>query len=401
MITLEPVDKPDHVPAANVVDFDMYHPPGGKEDLHKSWYELRESSPDIIWTPRNGGHWLVVGGHLIDPVLHDHEKFSARVLFVPKEMGELHTLIPTTMDPPQHRHYRNLLNHGLSPKAVKHVEPFVEELAIELIEEISKKKSCDFVKEYAEQLPIRIFMSIVDLPIEDAATIKYYADHTTRPNDELPYEDAIKGLADYLEPLVEARAGKDGEDLLSRLINGVVEGRSLTRKEAIQICSQILIAGTDTVVNALSFVMLYLAEHPELRKDLAQNPEKIPSMLDEIMRRFAMVITGREITQDCEFEGLQFKKGEMIVVPTQMHSLDSRINPDPLEVCPHRKNMSHSAFGAGAHRCPGAILAKTELRITLEEWLKRIPDFDVSPDQPITFSSGVVGCVDNLTLVWQ
>lgn len=396
------VTRPGHVPEERVIDLDIYAPPGARDDFHGAWKALQEKARfDVVWTPHNGGHWLVTRADLIPAVLSDYKQFSSRVLFVPKAMGQHHQLLPSTMDPPGHRHYRNLLNEGLSMKAVSGLEASIRELAIELIESFRADGHCDFSTAYAEQFPIRIFMRLVDLPIEDAAKIKHWADQTTRPDGSMKYEDAIQAFADYLEPWFDARHGGSGTDLISKLINGQVNGRPLTREEGIKMCSQALIAGLDTVVNLLSFVMLFLARNPDVTARLVADPALIGQSLDELIRRFGVVTVAREITTDTGFEGVTLKRGEMIVVPTMLQGLDETLHPDAMSVQPERPAIHHTTFGSGAHRCPGAHLGRTELRITLEEWLSRIPEFTVADDAQITFTAGVVGCVDRLPLIWK
>ncbi|MGH7488872.1 MAG: cytochrome P450, partial [bacterium] len=137
--------------------------------------------PDVVWTPRNGGHWIVLRGRLVSRVLSEFCNFSNHTVLVPKETaGEAYRLIPLSLDPPAHAPFRNLLNAGLSPKAVKPIEDTIRKLTIELIEGFRADGGCNFTLQFAEQLPIRIFMMIVDLPVEDKPKLKYLADQFTR-----------------------------------------------------------------------------------------------------------------------------------------------------------------------------------------------------------------------------
>lgn len=402
-VTLSPaVDKPAHIPDDRVVDFDIYAPPNGREDYHLAWKALKDAGvPEIIWTPRNGGHWIVTTGRLISDIFADYKRFSSRVLFVPKANGEHHQLPPSTIDPPAHRPYRALLTNGLSPRGVATIEPKVRSMAVALIDGFRTQGGCNFTTDYAEQLPVRIFMNMVDLPIEDAPKIKYWVDQTTRPDGTMPYEEAIRSLVDYMAPFTEERRGGSGTDLITGIVNGKVGDRPLTPKEAAELCAQVLVGGVDTVVNMLSFIMLHFATHPESCRELVDDPALIDVAVEELLRRFPIISDGREIAADMEFEGVTMKAGEMVVMPTVLHGLDETQNPDPLAVDFHRSTANHSTFGNGAHKCPGAHLARAEIRITLEEWFKRIPRFSLDPAAEITFSCGVVGCVDRLPLVWD
>lgn len=394
-------ERPSHVPPDRVVDFDIYAPSGAKEDYHRAWKALQQpGTAELVWTPRNEGHWIATSGRLIHHIFADYQRFSSRVIIVPKSIGQHDKLPPITRDPPIHRHFRVLLSTGISPKAVASREGMIRDMTVELIEKLRPRGACEFTREFAEELPIRIFMDMVDMPMEDAARIKYYVDHITRPDEAMSFEDAMKALIDHVAPVAAARRGGQGEDLITHMVNGRIGDRPLTEIEAAELSAQTLIGGVDTVVNMLSFMMLHLARHPEHRMDLKKNPELIPDAVEEYLRRFPLIADGREIVEDMEFEGVSMRKGEMIVLPTALHGLDERENACPMQVDFHRSTRRHSSFGNGPHKCPGAQLARTEMRIVLEEWLTRIPDFSVKPGFNVSFSSGVVGAVDALPLVW-
>lgn len=399
---MPPVPRPDHVPADREVDVDIYALPGGRKNYHCAWKAIQDSGvPEIIWTPRNGGHWLVTSGRLVSHVFADYKRFSSRVIFVPKEVGQHHQLLPSTLDPPIHRSFRNTLNGGLSPKAVSRVEHRIQRQAAELVESFRLRGGCDFNREFAEQLPIRIFMTLVDLPFEDAATIKFLSDQTTRPDGTMSYPEAIQAMIDYVRPIAEARRGGNGLDLISQVVNSQIGDRPISEKEASELCAQVLIGGVDTVVKMLGFFFLHLAQNRRDRATLAADPELIPNAVEELLRRFPIVNDGREVAEDTVFEGVTMKKGEMIVMPTPLHGLDDRENEDAIKVDFARTTCRHSTFGNGAHKCPGALLARTELKIALREWLARIPEFTLAPDLELSFTCGVGGSVDELRLVWN
>jgi len=394
---------PAHVSSSQVVDFDIYQPMLKGMDLHESWHALQESgAPDIVWTPKNGGHWMVLRGKLISKVLQDYRTFSSRVIFVPKEpAGEAYRAVPITLDPPAHRPVRSLLNEDLSPNKIKSREDSIRAMAVEMIESFRMKGRCNFVHDFAEQMPLRIFMQMVELPFADAPKLKRLADQYTRPEPDVSYDDVARGFTEYLQPLIGDRRSKNGNDMLSHLINGSIEGRPLTDEETVNLCVQVLVAGLDTVVNAMSFIMLFLARSPESRRILTADLARLPISLQELLRRFSMVTVAREITHDLEFEGVHLKRGEMMVVPTLLHGLDSRENADPMKVDFNRRSVGHSIFGGGIHTCAGAHLAKAEIRIMLEEWLTRIPDFKVVDESEIGFVGGIVASVKPFSIAWD
>ncbi|MGR9092679.1 MAG: cytochrome P450, partial [Gammaproteobacteria bacterium] len=380
MTAAEPISRPSHVPPERFIDYDIYAPLVDGKDFHESWKTLQDSGlPDVVWTPHNGGHWIVLRGALVSRVLSDYAHFSNHTVLVPKDTaGEAYRLLPLSLDPPAHAPFRALLGAGLSPRAVRGVEQTIRDLTVSLIEELRPRGACNFTTDFAELLPIKIFMQIVNLPATDTPKLKHLADQFTRPDGSLTYPEVGQLFRDYINPIIAERRGGDADDMLSRMINGEIDGRPLTDEEAANLCIQVLVGGLDTVVNFLAFVMLFMAEHPEARVDLREHPEKLPLAINELARRFPLVTVGREVRDDFEFEGVTLRAGEMIMAPTILHGLDGRENPDPMTVDFARHDVKHSTFGSGSHTCPGAHLAKTETRILLEEWLQRIPEFSLA-----------------------
>jgi camphor 5-monooxygenase len=394
-------DIPAHVPRDRIVDINVFALPGQEADFHNAWKALQDSAPELVWTPHNEGHWIALRGDVLAEVQSDHERFSSKIIILPKSVGEHHALIPTTIDPPEHRPYRKLLNDSMSLQIVKGMHGQIRDAAIDLIEGFRAKGRCDFTAGYARQFPIRIFMSMVAIPMADAPNIQMWAECMTRPNPPIPFETARQAFFDYLDPVITERRVNPGVDMISQIVTADIHGRKLNHEEALALTTQVLIAGVDTVVNFLSFALLHLARDPEARAELAANPDGIMAATHELFRRFGLVIIARTVRDDIEFRGVSLKAGELVCIPTQVHGLDETINACPMEVDFTRKRGRHSAFGSGPHMCPGQELARAEVAITIEEWLKRIPDFRVAGDADTTISGGIVAQVNRLVLEWE
>lgn len=395
-------NRPDHVPEDRVVDFDIYQTPSGETGFHDAWAGLLAPGiPGVVWTPQNGGHWIIAKGDLVPEVWKDYKRFSSARSVVPDIPENHHTLIPSSLSPPQHGHYRMLLNNGLSPKAVNAMEGEMRALAISLIDEFKAAGQCDVIADYSEKFPIQIFMKLMDLPMEHWRDLKTLADQVTRPDGSMTFRQAIEALYGFLGPYIDERRGKDGSDMISGIVNGTVKGEPLSREECLNFVTMVTMAGLDTVVNFLGFVMHYLATHPDDRRSLAQNPGRIESALEELFRRFPLVVVGRCVTQDIDFNGAQLKEGDMIVIPSPMHGLDPAANTCPMDVDFDREICAHTTFGNGPHKCAGAYLARKEVQVTLEEWLKRIPEFELIPDAKVQYSGGVVGSINCVPITWS
>jgi cytochrome P450 len=396
-------DHPVNVPADRIVDFDIFQPPSDIPDIHYAWKKLQDSTDhSIVWTPHNGGHWIALRGALIEKVLSDHERFTSYTVLIPKAtVGEAYRFYPLSLDPPDHQAYRAVINHGLMPKAVNRIESHIRELTVELIEGFRERGQCDFTHEFAEVLPLRIFMDMVKLPLEDLPKLKYLADQYTRPDGKMELPDVTIAFHDYLRPFIHARRGKGLDDLLSKIVDGRIGERTLTDEEASNLAVQVLVGGLDTVVNFMGFVMLHLARSPASRHTLIAHPERIPKAVLEFLRRFPIVADAREVRQDQDFEGVRLLEGEMVLAPTVLHGLDERMYDDPMEVRLDRSLANLTSFGKGVHLCPGQHLARLEMKVLLEEWLKRIPDFALEPGTVITYAGGINQTVTPYRLVWD
>lgn len=395
--------RPDNVPADRILDFDVYREVPEGVDFHEYWRDvMKNAAHSLMWTPHNGGHWIVLKAELSETVMSDSERFSNHTVLIPKETsGEAYRLIPLSLDPPEHRPFRNLLNENLGPKPIKPMEEVVRSLAVSLIEGFRPNGRCNFTHEFAEQLPVRIFMRIVDLPVEDLPKLKYLADQYTRPDGSIELEDVTRQFRQYLRPIISTRRVSPGEDMISRMINGEVGGRPLSDVEAENICIQVLVGGLDTVVNMLGFTFSYLARDHALRRAIAADPTRIDDALLEFFRRFPVVSSAREVLREQEFEGVTLKPGDMVMAPTIVVAMDDTMNDNPLEFRLGRRNRQHSTFGKGSHTCPGAHLARMEMKIVLREWFARIPEFRLAEDTPLRYTNGIVGSVQPFALEWD
>ena len=396
----ETQNLPSNVPPERVVDFDMFAPGDISNGLQAAWAGLQDNGHGLVWTPRNGGHWIAVRGNLIKEVFENHETFSSKCPFLPKEAGEQYSFIPTSLDPPEHRPYRKVLNAAVGPGSIRRIEGEIEGIAAGLIESIVAEGKCDFTKAFAEIFPVEVFLRLVDLPSSDSARLKYIADQMTRPDGTMTMTEATNLFFDYLGPVIDERRENPGPDAISAVVTSTVEGRPLTQDECLRICGLLLLAGLDTVVNFLSFMMQHLAENPSDRQTLVDNPELIDNAAEELLRRYGLVADARIINGDSEMDGATLLDGDMVAVPTMLFGLDPQVTGCPMDVDLRRKDPEHFTFGHGVHHCAGSYLARKEITTTLKEWLARIPDFEIVPGEKIEHRSGIVGAVVSLPLQW-
>jgi len=241
---------------------------------------------------------------------------------------------------------------------------------------------------------------MVDLPESDRIELIAMADTVVGPQSGDKYA-AYAAINAYIGKTVDARMASPGSDLISKVATSQVEGRPITRHEAVSVCSLLLIGGLDTVASMLGHMMHHLARHPGHRRQLVEDPALIPAATEEYLRRFALTNPGRMVAQDQIYEGVTLKKGEMVAFATPFAAVDPTVYENPDEVDFARKSPLSTTFGNGPHRCPGNMLARAEIRVMLEEWMPRIPDFRLDPDNAPIVRTGVNGSFASLPLVWD
>jgi cytochrome P450 len=399
MTTAETAVLVDRISRDRIVDFDVYNPDPNDTGYDEAWIALRDRSKPIMWTTANGGHWIATTGALIRSILADHKNFSSKVLMVPREFG-IAKLIPVGSDPPEHLHYRALINKIFSPAGIRSIETFIREYTREVVEGIKPRGKCDFMLNFARRLPITVFFHLANLPMEDHELLDGFLVQLLHPEDTSTQEQSFGSFGEYLVPVIAARRANPGTDAISAIVNGVIDGRPISDEEAINMCTSLIIGGLDTVLALMTFTMHYLAKDAKLRHLLVQHPERIPEAVEEFVRRFPIGVNTREVRNDIVLDGVLLKRGDLLTTPQILHAFDESEYSDPLKVDIDRATGGNSAFGHGIHRCPGSFLAKTEIKILLEEWLQRIPDFEIQPGAKITVSPGISSTIRSLPLQW-
>jgi cytochrome P450 len=379
-------------------DFDYFAVPAIDGDLHRGWKALHEG-PDIFYTPRNGGHWVFTRAADINAAWLDHERFSNKGVAMSREEREL-ALYPGEADPPQHAGYRALLQPFFSQKAVYAFETRLRALTCSLIEELVARGGCEFQAEFARRMPIYIFLTMMDLPLEHAAALLPAAEWLTRDSDPESFLRAMRTMMGYLQERIVERRKSAGEDFISRLLAAQIDSRPLREGEVLGLTANVMFGGLDTVVSSMGFFMNFLARHAEHRQQLLADPALITVAVEELLRRHGIANFGRMVARDCEFGGLPLRGGDLVLLPAALYNLDERQFADPLTVDFHRSLKHHMGFGTGIHRCLGAQLARLELRVLLQEWLPRIPEFWIADPQAVIVKSGRINGVHALPLRW-
>lgn len=390
---------PSHVPAELVRDFDFLQPEV-EGDLYEWWAKLHDG-PDIFFTPRHGGHWVTTRHDDISHVLENYDSFSSQQMTVPKGTHQFPSP-PIMYDPPLHTDFRKLLAPFFTPKSIGNLETKARDLSIDLIEQVASRGSCEFISEISLAMPIGIFLGLVDLPDSDRLELLSYAEKLVRGRTPEEQAEGFMLCYKYLGAVFEERRQKPGSDMLSHILQGTVEGgRHLTDPELLGMGALLLAGGLDTVAGMMGFIMLHLARTPEHQVILANNPGLMPQAVEELMRRHQIANIARLVVKDTVLKGVAMKAGDMVLTPTSMAGIDDRHYADPMTVDFDRADKRSLVFGKGPHQCIGAFLARTELRVFLTEWLKRVPRFRLADGKTPIALPGRANGVSYLPLEWD
>jgi cytochrome P450 len=306
------------------------------------------------------------------------------------------------VDPPEHGKWRILISPAFSPKAMQAAEDMVRKFATDLIESFAERGECEFVSEFTSVLPIVVFLTLMELPLEDREQLLPHAAAIVRSPDPTKIHGARLALKDYIEQAVADRERSPREDLITKIINSKVNGEQIPHDMAVGMLALLLSGGLDTVKNLMGFSCHSLAKDPDLQRRLREEPAIIPHAIEELCRRHGVSATARLVTRDCELGGVALKAGDQIQQFSFLVGLDDATVADPMKIDFDRpKPIPHATFGNGPHRCPGSILAKKELQVWLEEWFRRIPEFRVKPGTVPKQDAGMVNNFSELWLSWD
>jgi cytochrome P450 len=395
----------DRVPPNLVTDFDVYEPSLATpvDVFQQRVAELAAKGP-VVYSPAYGGHWLVTRYKEIQQVLTDPETFSSypNNLVTPADFGKF---IPLELDPPEHTAYRHVLQPLFSPQRMKKLSDDIRTVVNELIDEFAPKGQAEFISEFAHELPARVFLALMDWPLEDAALFAEATDVVLfgKPGGTQEESDQARiaaGLtvAGYFQKVIEDRRSNPREDATSTLINTEValpDGtRLLEDQELFLMFYLLLMGGLHTVQGSLAWAIVHLVNNPTQRDLIVADPAVIPRAVEEILRIEAAIAAGRRATRDVELGGVSIAEGDQLLLMLCSANRDPDAFAHPTDFDINRSPNRHLSFGAGVHRCLGSHLGRVELTIALEELHRRIPDYQlVESDPPVFHSTQVRGCL--------
>jgi cytochrome P450 len=380
-------------------DYTAVHPAGA---LFTTYDELRAGSP---WY-RNEfgpGFWEVVNYEGILQVLQDPQTFSSSVVTA-LDPDPQYKWIPEMLDGDEHRQWRRQLGPMFAPNAVARLDDIVRARAIECVEAVATRGSCDFIADFAAQFPTTIFLEMMGLPADELD--QFLAWETAilhSPQDPVGRDNAANAMAAVMgrfATVIEQRRADPRDDIVSKALRYEIDGSPVSDADLLSFCLLMFMAGLDTVTSTLGWIFWHLAGDPADRQLIVDAPETIPTAVEEFLRVYAIVTSARRVTVDTTVQGCPMKAGDMVNLPINAATRDDTAFADAISVDITRTPNNHIAFGAGPHRCLGSHLARDELRIAMEEWHKRIPHYRLDPDVALNAVGGQIG-LQSLPLRWE
>ncbi|MBM3594382.1 MAG: cytochrome P450 [Alphaproteobacteria bacterium] len=406
MATLVGITTPPGLNPALVIDFDLYDDPrfvsaGG---VFEAMGELSAQAPDVFWSPLLGGYWVIQGYDAIVEAAKRGDLFTSSRMGIPpapEDSPQRRRLAPLNFDPPDHAALRSPLNPIFTPAAMNRWSGQIRKLAVELVENVRPRGKADFFDEVTEQLPVLIFIDLMGLKRSDYRFYRALAKAAVATRDRDTRYEAMLQAYELLKGEIAERRARPREDLISQLLALEVSGEPISDELALAYLELLFFAGLDTVANAMTFAVRYLAKDQALQQRLRDDPAKIPHAMEELLRRHAVAPVMRMVTHDFTWRGFNFRAGDPVLLNYPAANLDERMFANGTKVDIDRERINHVAFGAGHHRCLGRNLARIEIVIFFEELLSRLPTFRLAPGEEVPMMGGSVMSITRLPIVWQ
>ena len=372
------------------------------EDPVPIWAEMRQQCP-IAHTERLGGSWNPTRFEDVRAMAGMIPELSSRQpLVMPpapnapelSRYEQMITAAPITADPPLHGWTRRMLLPAFAPRAVTRWEGYTEALCHELIDGFIESGQCDGAVDYSQQVPPRVIAHIIG--IDPGMSDQFVAwvnmilgEGLHDPANRLKARDEM--LA-YIGGEVAMRQEDPQEDLLTELLFMELDDpeANITPEVVVGVTNLLIIAGIDTTWSSVGSGLWHLATNPDDRQRLVDEPELLPTAVEEMLRYYAPVTMARVAETDIEYEGVHIHQGDKVLMNFPAACHDPEHFDDPDEFIIDRARNRHIAFGSGIHRCAGSNLARLEMTTAIRVWLERIPEFTLSDREPMKWAGGQV-----------
>ncbi len=394
-------DVPEHVPAHLVKHFNFRINPAMEIDPWAEFATLNDA-PDIFYSPEQEGYWAVTNATIIEEILAKTDIFSSAYNSIPRMQDDMR-LIPPNLDPPEHTPYRKIITQKIfRTEIIDSLEKDARATLRERIAKIVDKGECDFKKEIAGPFPIAVFLKLMGMPDEHLAEFADTIEVFFRGEKIEEVTAARQTVFGFAQRWLDSDPDAEGAHMLRELRAAEIDGRPISGEELTIMVLTLFFAGLDTVTAQMSFMAHFLATHPEYQRRLLDNPADIANAVEEMLRRFGIANLCRYVTRDVEFQGVQMKKGDLVMVSSAMAGVDESTYENASTVNFDRpKVRRHAAFGKGVHRCAGERLARMELNVLWQEAIPALRNMRLKPGTEYRFLPGTIMSMTGLPIIWD
>jgi len=362
-------------------------------DPYPIWEELRAACPMAHTKRFNEGIWLPLKFDDLVEIAGDTETFSSQHFGIQRgEPVPRAFLPPIHSDPPDHLEIRQALLPFFAPRRTETWREPIAEHCEELAAAIAARGSGDAATDYAQHIPVAAIAAILGIDPDRGDDFRRWITLLLEkgPGDPAALQQGMTEIRDYMAEVMELRRAQPGDDLISYLVTTELDGEPLDDDLIQRILVLQLIAGIDTTWSSIGSALLHLAKVPDDRHRLVQEPELLPVATEELLRAYAPVNVTRRVAKDAEIGGVEMREGEYVMMSFPTACRDPQQFDRPDEVVIDRAENRHIAFGAGIHRCLGSNLARLEMHVALDTWLRHIPEFELASGAEVEWSRGQI-----------
>ncbi len=366
---------------SDVTERGPFHPEDAPMGLDRAagWAYFRDAGEVI----EGEGAWFLTSADAVQYAHHHPELFSSARAF--DSLGSPLPMVPLASDPPAHARYRRVLDPMLAPRVVNAMEDELRRQIGELVDAFADRGSCEIMADIAKLYPTQVFLTLFGLPLADRDQFIAWVEvingeaSLTGEDPKPAVLEAAGALFGYLQGYINEKKVTPGDDMLSRVL-ALSGDDAWTNEEVLGLCFLFTLAGLDTVTSAIGFVMWHLATDTKLRRKVVADPTLVGPVIEEVLRlELPAPLTPRYTMTDVDVCGHRIPAGTIVQLAIAAANRDPSRFDNPNEIDLDQADRGHLAFGGGIHRCLGSHLARRELRLVVEEFHKRIPDYDLAP----------------------
>ncbi|HUY63564.1 MAG TPA: cytochrome P450 [Acidimicrobiales bacterium] len=350
-------------------------------DIYAFWAQCRAECPVTVIDGPGRQLWFVTRFEDVQSILHDARRFSSSINA--ETMGPVMGAVILAMDGDEHRRYRDVVGRAFRPSALARWEDeLIAPTIHRLLDDIAPLGHADLVDAVTSRYPVQVIAGVLGVPVEDHALFHRWAIEISHgPEDYGISIPASEAMRRYLEPLVEQRRARPGDDLVSDIVHAEVDGRRLGDDHVYGFLRLLLPAGAETTYRVMGNCLVALLAHPEVLDQARADPALLDSVIEETLRwETSVTMINRVTTEDVELGGVVIPAGASVVCALGSANHDEARFSDPDRWDPTRQGPGHISFGTGRHQCLGMHLARLELRVGLAAVLARLPGLRRDPD---------------------